>query len=42
MAEWLTPRTLDLEDWGSSLACHLVSLNMELFLLHFVSHHPGV
>ena len=31
MVEWLTPRTLDLEVWGSSLTCPLVSLDKELY-----------
>ena len=31
MAEWLTPQTLDLEVWGSSLTCRLVSLDKELY-----------
>ena len=31
MAEWLTPRTLDLEVWGSSLTQPLVSLDKELY-----------
>ena len=31
MAEWLTPRPLDLEVRGSSLACCVVSLDKELY-----------
>ena len=31
VAEWLTPRTPDLEVWGSSLACLVVSLDKELY-----------
>ena len=31
VAEWLTPRTLDLEVQGSSLACRIVSLDKELY-----------
>ena len=31
MAEWLTPRTLDLEVRGSSLARRVVSLDKELY-----------
>ena len=31
MAEWLTPQTLDLEVWGSSLASRVVSLDKELY-----------
>ena len=31
MAEWLTPRTLDVEALGSSLAHLLVSLDKELY-----------
>ena len=31
MAQWLTSQTLDLEVWGSSLACHDVSLDKELY-----------
>ena len=30
MAEWLTPLT-DLEVWGSSLACGVVSLDKKLY-----------
>ena len=30
VAEQLTSQTLDLEVWGSSLACHIVSLDKEL------------
>ena len=30
VAEKLTSQTLDLEVWGSSLACHIVSLDKEL------------
>ena len=30
VAEQLTPRTLDLEVWGSNLACRIVSLDKEL------------
>ena len=32
MAEWLTPRTPDLEIWGSSLARRVVSSDNELYL----------
>ena len=31
VSEWLTPRTPDLEVWSSSLACHVVSLDKELY-----------
>ena len=31
MVEWLTPQTLDLEIWDSSLTCPLVSLVKELY-----------
>jgi len=31
LAEWLTPLILDLEVWDSSLACRIVSLDMELY-----------
>ena len=31
VAEWLTPQTPDLEVWGSSLACLIVSLDEELY-----------
>ena len=31
VAEWLTPRTLDLEVRGSSLACRVVSLDKEVY-----------
>ena len=31
MVEWLTPQTLDLEFWGSSLTRPLVSLDKELY-----------
>ena len=31
VAEWLTPRTRDLEAWGSSLARHVDSLDKELY-----------
>ena len=31
VAEWLTPQTLDLEVRGSSLACHVVSLDNKLY-----------
>ena len=41
VAKWLTPRTRDLEVWGSNLARHVVSLDKELYST-FVSLHPGV
>ena len=31
VAEWLTPRTPDLEVWGSRLAHRIVSLDKELY-----------
>ena len=31
MAEWLTPRIPDREVRGSSLACHIVSVDKELY-----------
>ena len=31
VAWWLTPQTVDLEVWGSSLACCVVSLDKELY-----------
>ena len=31
VAKWLTPRTPDLEVSASSLACHVVSLDKELY-----------
>ena len=31
MTEWLTPQTPDLDFWGSSLACRVVSLDKELY-----------
>ena len=31
MAEWLTPRTADLEVQGSNLTRHVVSLDKELY-----------
>ena len=31
IAKWLTPQTLDLEVWGSSLTRRIVSLDKELY-----------
>ena len=31
VAEWLTPLTVDVEVWDSSLACLIVSLDKELY-----------
>ena len=31
VAKWLTPQTPDLEVQGSSLACHILSLDKELY-----------
>ena len=42
MAEWLTPRTLDLEVRGSSLACRAVSLDKEVYsTLSLFTHTAG-
>ena len=42
VVEQSTPETLDLEVRGSSLARRVVSLDKELFSIHFASLHPGV